>query len=98
MTEVAHGYLVWLRSPNFGMTTADFVNAATYNMEERYTAYTKGSQTPSTPQTPSGTTVPPSGARIRLCIEADQRPAVCWTRWSGPTAGHILLYAGIHGK
>ena len=42
-------------------------------MEERYTAYTKGSQTPSTPQTPSGTTVPPSGARIRLCIEADQR-------------------------
>lgn len=38
-----------------------------------YTAYTKGSQTPSTPQTPSGTTVPPSGARIRLCIEADQR-------------------------
>lgn len=55
------------------MTAADFVNAATYNMEERYTAYTKGSQTPSTPQTPSGTTVPPSGARIRLCIEADQR-------------------------
>lgn len=73
VTEVAHGYLVWLRSPNFGMTAADFVNAATYNMEERYTAYTKGSQTPSTPQTPSGTTVPPSGARIRLCIEADQR-------------------------
>ena len=73
VTEVAHGYLVWLRSPNFGMTTADFANAATYNMEERYTAYTKGSQTPSTPQTPSGTTVPPSGARIRLCIEADQR-------------------------
>lgn len=69
------------------MTTADFANAATYNMEERYTAYTKGSQTPSTPQTPSGTTVPPSGARIRLCIEADQRAAVCWTRWSGPTAG-----------
>ena len=73
VTEVAHGYLVWLRSPNFGMTAADFANAATYNMEERYTAYTKGSQTPSTPQTPSGTTVPPSGARIRLCIEADQR-------------------------
>ena len=32
VTDVTNGYLVWLRSPDFGMSAKDFANAATYNM------------------------------------------------------------------
>lgn len=73
VTEVPNGYLVWLRSPDFGMSAKDFANAATYNMEERYSTYLKGSQTDAAPSTPSASAVPTDGTRIHLCIEADQR-------------------------
>lgn len=73
VTEVPNGYLVWLRSPDFGMSAKDFANAATYNMEERYSAYLKGSQTDPSPSTPSASTVPTEGTRIHLCVEADLR-------------------------
>lgn len=74
ITDVPNGYLVWLRSPDFGLNAVEFANAATYNMEERYAAYIKesGSASAAT-QTPSGTGAPPSGARIHLCLMADER-------------------------
>lgn len=73
VTEVSNGYLVWLRSPDFGMNIRDFANAATYNMEERYSTYRKESQSGSSPLAPSTPVIPADGARIHLCIEADQR-------------------------
>ena len=44
VTDVPNGTLVWLRSPDFGMSIRSFANAATYSMEERYSAYIKDSQ------------------------------------------------------
>lgn len=73
VTEVENGYLVWLRSPDFGMTARDFANAATYNIEDRYSTYLKESQIGTAPSTPSASTVPTAGARIHLCVEADAR-------------------------
>lgn len=73
VTEVSHGYLVWLRSPDFGMTAKDFANAAIYNMEERYGTYLKDIQAADSPQTPAGSEAPPSGTRIHLCVAGDQR-------------------------
>ena len=79
VAEVEHGYLVWLRNPDFGMSMKDFANAATYNMEDRYGAYLRAKQ-PDPP--PSEETAPPSGetetieepapagTRINLCVEA----------------------------
>ena len=76
VTDVPNGTLVWLRSPDFGMSIRSFANAATYSMEERYSAYIKDSQ-PSVsdseepaPETPA---VPTAGARIHLCLEGDSR-------------------------
>ena len=77
VTDVSNGSLVWLRSPDFGMSARDFANAATYNMEERYNAYTAAKTTiqpsipdPVEPVTPEA---PAAGARIHLCIEAAQQ-------------------------
>ena len=73
VTDVPNGYLVWLRSPDFGMSAKDFANAATYNMEERYNAYNKGATSSTTPNVPVTPSTPTQGARIHLCLEADQR-------------------------
>lgn len=71
--EVANGHLVWLRSPDFGMTARDFANAATYSMEERYAAYLKDSRTGTSASAPSSPSASTAGARIHLCLEADAR-------------------------
>lgn len=73
VTDVTYGYLVWLRSPEFGMSAKDFANAATYNMEERYSAYNKGTTSSTSPNVPATPSTPTRGARIHLCLEADQR-------------------------
>lgn len=81
VTEVANGHLVWLRSPDFGMSAREFANAATYNMEDRYNTYTAAKSPQATePETPEPETpeAPTVGARIHLCIEASQ------------TAGNLL--------
>ena len=81
VTEVANGHLVWLRSPDFGMSAREFANAATYNMEDRYNTYTAAKSPQTTePETPEPETpeAPTVGARIHLCIEATQ------------TAGNLL--------
>ena len=73
VTDVTNGYLVWLRSPDFGMSAKDFANAATYNMEERYNAYNRGATSSTPPNVPVTPSAPTRGARIHLCLEADQR-------------------------
>ena len=73
VTDVTNGYLVWLRSPDFGMSAKDFANAATYNMEERYNAYNRDATSSTTPNVPVTPSAPTRGARIHLCLEADQR-------------------------
>ncbi len=73
VTDVPHGHLVWLRSPDFGMNAKDFANAAAYNMEERYNAYNKGTASSTSPSVPDTPAAPTRGARIHLCLEADQR-------------------------
>ena len=78
VTDVPNGTLVWLRSPDFGMSIRSFANAATYSMEERYSAYIKDSQPSGSgsdseapaPETPAVST---AGARIHLCLEGDSR-------------------------
>jgi len=75
VTEVQHGYLVWLRQPNFGMTDKLFANAATYSMEQQYGEYLK-----SKGETAGGTTAGPSGVEvdgksIYLCLEAGENTA-----------------------
>lgn len=72
VTEVQHGYLVWLRLQGFGLTDRQFADAATYNMVRRYDEYLKelaeqADDTPGTPSTPNTA----SGKRIYLCLEAD---------------------------
>ena len=73
VTDVTNGYLVWLRSQDFGMSAKDFANAATYNMEERYNAYNRDATSSTTPNVPVTPSAPTRGARIHLCLEADQR-------------------------
>lgn len=73
VVEVPHGKLVWLRSADFGMGAQDFANAAIYNMEERYAAYAKGTQSGSSSTAPITPSVSATGAHVRLCIAADER-------------------------
>lgn len=73
VTEVSNGFLVWLRSPDFGMTARDFANAATYSMEERYAAYRKDAQSGTQSSTPSAPSAATAGARIHLCLMGDAR-------------------------
>lgn len=73
VTEVPNGSLVWLRSPDFGMSARAFANAATYNMDERYSAYIRDSQSGATEPAPVTPAAPTAGTRIHLCLEADSR-------------------------
>ncbi len=52
---VAHGYLVWLRKPGFGLTDKEFANAAAYSMAECYAQYQKGQTGTPAPQPPDET-------------------------------------------
>ena len=75
VTDAANGHLVWLRSPDFGMSAREFANAATYNMEDRYNAYIAAkSAQPAAPDItePAVPETPTAGARIHLCIQAPQ--------------------------
>lgn len=73
ITEVNHGYLVWLRRPGFGLSDKDFANAASLNMADGYNAYlkSKNAQTTSeSPGTPDNTGTEIEGRSIYLCLEA----------------------------
>lgn len=70
--DVAHGYLVWLRKPGFGLNDKDFANAATYSMEERYAEYLKGKGASggSTGSSVTGPVDPMDRNEAYLCVEA----------------------------
>lgn len=73
VTDVNHGYLVWLRKPGFGLGDRDFANAASYAMEEKYSEYLKNTdQTSDAPFAP-GTGVEISGEHVYLCLEAGEQ-------------------------
>ena len=75
VTDVPNGSLVWLRSPDFGMSAREFANAATYNMEERYSTYLKNSQPTVEDTEPAPPAVSAVSTGIHLCLAADQRTA-----------------------
>ena len=75
VTEVPHGYLVWLRKPDFGLTDKAFADAANYNMEMQYEAYQKAKNKDDRPEpTPGNPTVPDApgghGGGVYLSLEA----------------------------
>jgi len=73
VTDVNHGYLVWLRKPGFGLGDRDFANAASYAMEEKYSEYLKHTeQTADVPSAP-GTGVEISGEHVYLCLKAGEQ-------------------------
>ena len=75
VADVPNGSLVWLRSPDFGMSAREFANAATYNIEERYSTYLKNSQPTVEDTEPAPPAVSAVSTGIHLCLAADQRTA-----------------------
>lgn len=73
VTTVSHGYLVWLRKPGFGLTDREFADAATYNVEYRYSEYLKAKEPAGASDGSANTpnTADNSGKSIYLCLEAD---------------------------
>lgn len=73
VTDVPHGYLAWIRTPNFGLTDQQFANAATYNMENYYNTYMRRkNQGETSPQVPT----PDSslnGKKVFLCLKAGEK-------------------------
>lgn len=73
ITEVNHGYLVWLRLPGFVLTDKEFAYAASFSMEECYNTYLKDQEPqPGSDSTGEGggTGVEIEGRSIYLCLEA----------------------------
>ncbi len=76
--EVPRGYLVWVRTHNADMSERIFADAASYQMENRYSQYVKGQEAePSQEESSSGgATQTASGQRVYLCVEAADASAV----------------------
>lgn len=74
ISNVAHGDLVWIRKPGFGLGAKDFGNAAAYSMEERYQEYLRGKQGvgPSGQEGPTGGNDPVEQRNAYLCILAGE--------------------------
>lgn len=88
VTEVDHGYLVWIRKPDFGLSDKNFANAASYSMATRYNEYLKSRKPAETPGR--------IGRRRRTCPPASGCTSVwrrertrrcCWTPWTAMTRG-----------
>ena len=45
VTQVPHGYMVWMRQPGHPLSEERFADAASYSMENRYAAYLKEKET-----------------------------------------------------
>ncbi len=77
VSDVAHGKLLWIRKPGFGLSKTEFANAAVYSMEERYAEYQKNKQTAASQG--SGSLVDPDDPtnkrNIYLCLQADSMTA-----------------------
>lgn len=69
--SVAHGKLLWLRKPGFGLTDREFSNAAVYSMEQTYAEYLKNRQSAADQagNGPGGADSS-SGRDLYLCMQA----------------------------
>lgn len=77
VTEVSHGYLVWLRRSGFGLSDREFANAASMSMEDCYNTYLKSKEPQNAAEEPpgGGTGVEIEGRSIYLCLEAGDTAA-----------------------
>ena len=72
ITEVDHGYMVWMRKQDYALSDVHFADAASYTMESRYKEYQKikaqqkEEQLPVVVPQPEETVM--DGKRIYLCI------------------------------
>jgi peptidoglycan/xylan/chitin deacetylase (PgdA/CDA1 family) len=76
--EVSRGYLVWVRTHSADMSERIFADAASYQMESRYSQYVKeqGQGDVSEAESPDDTAQAASGQRVYLCLEAADGSAV----------------------
>ena len=75
ITEVPHGYMVWLRKQDYPLSDTRFADAASYIMESRYKEYLKSKEQPAVPVTPPAAEPDETvmdGKRVYLCLRADE--------------------------
>lgn len=72
--KVSHGWLVWLRSPNFILTEAQFADAAHSVMEQRYQEYvsSKTAKEEEKPPTTTPGSMVITGKKVYLCMAANE--------------------------
>lgn len=76
ITEVEHGYMMWMRKQDYALSDTVFADAASYIMESRYKEYLKTkeqqqpSQAPTTVEKEEETVM--DGKRIYLCFQHDE--------------------------
>ncbi len=77
--EVSRGYLVWVRTHSADMSERIFADAASYQMESRYSQYLKEQgqgDVSSGEESTGGAAQTTSGQRVYLCLEAADGSAV----------------------
>lgn len=76
--EVSRGYLVWVRTHSADMSERIFADAASYQMESRYSQYLKDQNSASSggDTGSGGSAQTASGQRVYLCLEAADGTAV----------------------
>lgn len=75
VTEVDHGYMVWLRKQDYALSDVHFADAASYTMDSRYKEYQKIKAQQKEEQLPAPAEPQPEetvmdGKRIYLCLAA----------------------------
>lgn len=77
VSNVQHGSLAWIRTPNFGLSEDLFTDAASSVMEQRYQEYmdTQDQPEPVVPETPPVLEELISGKRLYVCLRAGERTA-----------------------
>lgn len=79
--EVSRGYLVWVRTEDVDLSERIFADAASYQMESRYSQYLKNQGSETTDETgETGETIDTSpsvsGQRVYLCVRAEDAATV----------------------
>ena len=80
--EVPRGYLVWVRTKDVDLSERIFADAASYQMESRYSQYLKDQESGSQPSGGEDTTTESpdaqstSGQQVYLCIKASEASVV----------------------
>ena len=74
--EVPRGYLVWVRTRSADMSERIFADAASYQMESRYSQYLKAQDTGQSDGQSSGGIQTEEGQRVYLCVRAEEASRV----------------------